>query len=320
MKSHLNGKLLTAGAAVLFAMSCQSTASVFAAANPVPLEITPICSSADLGVSFWNVHNKNAESTVGTWQNFDANATDTFTAQSGNTLFVTDYNKDSHNNRTEFKSYADRVERNATEYSCDQMDVLPCVNGAIQQNLEVAINGDTATIASLNSVPLCDDVTINFSSYVMPSSYDGQDVAYENGSFGNTTAYPQQIFATKQALLQAGTDGATELQIALPDACNNTQVDVYYGDTISTVGVNGHGTVNILSDLYPSNGVCKSNSVISGVGPVTAPAVTAQTPSVPAPQAELANTGTSPVVPYLTALFLAVGTAISTVAVRRSRI
>lgn len=200
----------------------------------------------------------------------------------------------------------------------NSMDQQPCIDGHTQQNLVVAIDHGNASVHTLGDAPLCEDTTVNFSSYTMPANYDG------NGFYGNPTAYPQPIFDTEQVVLPAGSNGQADMQIDLPDDCNNIQVDVYYGDVVSEVGPDGHGTANILSEVYMSTGECQVEQPEQpgqpGMGGNETPATPVVTEQPAAAPATLANTGTSPVVAYVAAFGLAISTLLGTIFVRRSNV
>lgn len=135
-------------------------------------------------------------------------------------------------------------------------DKRTCINGNVQQSLEINFpNSGQATIATNDGAPLCDAVTLYFSSYTMPSNYDGRGFFPVPG-IANPSAYPQTIFSSTHVTLPAGYDGTKSLSIDMPNSCNNTQVDVYYAPEITNLGPTGHGTQNILSKIYGSARVC----------------------------------------------------------------
>jgi hypothetical protein len=206
------------------------------------------------------------------------------------------------------------------------------------------------TVQTLHDEPLCSAITIDFSSYVMPSNYDGTgfyrtyDMNDPANNVPNPTAFPQTIFDNQSATLAAGTDGLTTLTINLPATCDNAQVDVYYAPELTTLGPTGNGTANIVSNIYPATTTCPCPAVPVTTNPSTPPvpaapvtttpnngnggmgagspaattaAVTPNPPvTTPAP-AELANTGQPLILPYLAALSLLVPSVALRLASRR---
>ncbi len=116
-----------------------------------------------------------------------------------------------------------------------QVSAASCVDGKERGDFKGEwLSKDTVNVKTREGGKLCSDVTIYVSSYTMPAHYNGGDF------FGNTTAYPQQKFATKAVALAGGTDGNTTVTIAVPDACTNFQTDAYIGPEVVTVGADGH--------------------------------------------------------------------------------
>lgn len=87
------------------------------------------------------------------------------------------------------------------------------------------------------SVTLCAAVTLYFSSYSMPNSWDG-------GGF-NASAAPQTKYGNSDSHTFDTTSAQGEvatLTVTLPGPCVNTQVDLYYAPEINTVNYpQGHG-------------------------------------------------------------------------------
>lgn len=282
-------------AMALMAIAVGST--TYAADQPtitaIPLEITPVCSDAPSLSTYWNVYNKNAFDVQIDWSN-DANSlTGTYAAPAGFSHLITGYNPNDGNNTTGFIWEGSTTHTNAPSSPCDSAILTPapidtdptpttpvCINGSIQQNLVVTyLTDSTVSIKTANGTPLCDDVTIYFSSYIMPANYDGK------GFYNNDTSYPQTQYSSTSTTLKKGTDGDSILSISLPSYCNNIQVDVYYGPEIKTVGVGGHGTQNILSQVYLSDGSCEMGgggvlAPITPEPPVTPPVVVPEEPVV----------------------------------------
>jgi hypothetical protein len=307
-------------------------------ANLIPLEITPECSDALTSTAYWQVNNKNTSNVGIDWTNVDNGQAGSYSATPGTSQLSTYFNSADPNNTTQFSSENNVTQTNATEAPCAPVNPVPptCIDGSVQQNLDVTwVSPSEVTVQTVNDQPLCNAVSIDFSSYVMPASYNGQGfyLAYDPtnpaNNVPNPTAFPQTVFDNQSATLAAGTDGLTTLDTNLPGACNNTQVDVYYGPEVTTIGPNGNGTANIVSQIYPSTTACPtaptgpSGPVGGGTNPTppttpvtitggkgggyVATASTASeattTASTVAP-ATLAYTGESPVTPYAIALSL----------------
>ena len=149
-----------------------------------------------------------------------------------------------------------------------------CVDGSVQSNLVVTwkTNG-SVTVATKGNKPVCNDVTLFFSSYTMPDNYNGQPFMH------NPTASPQTIFDNATAVMKKGEEAKTvAMNINLPESCKNIQVDVYYAPKIETVGTNGHGEQYISGKII--------NKTQGECAPVTpeVPTPEAQTPETPAPE------------------------------------
>lgn len=299
------------GAGKLFVLGCLAAALIAIANVPgvhatspvnheqqiVPLEIVPECSSSITGKSYWKVTNKNAADVTVGWSKVVNGDSGTYVAPgktqepSSDSIMATSYDASDRNNTTDFTYNGIQLgQTNARDHrdgGCAAFErteptipVVECIDGRIQQNLLTTIAGNKATVKTVGGKPLCEDVTVYFSSYTMPAGYDGK------GFFGNPTAYPQDLFgASDSAVLKAGTDGAVLLTVGLPDSCENIQVDVYYGPEITLVGSNGHGTQNILSDVYlKDDSGCDEQPGQGGGEPTTPPVSPPSTPVVLHPQ------------------------------------
>ena len=252
--------------------------------NLLPLEIVPVCSDVTTGLAHWNVTNKNTQAISFDWTNLSNNAAGTYVAPQGDSELLTSYNATDPNNTTRFVKQDNTApsQTNAQNVPCTPVapvtpvtPIVPtqpsCVDGHDQQNLDVNfVTKNTVLISAKNGAVFCNDEDIYFSSYIMPADYNGQGFA------GNTTAYPQTIFSSDHVVTPKNQPVDEAITIQLPDSCNNTQVDVYYAPEIQTVGPNGHGTQNILSQVYPSTGSCSNGGGTGGMGggPTTPPAPT----------------------------------------------
>lgn len=189
-----------------------------------------------------------------------------------------------------------------------------CVNGSQRSNLAVAWNTNgNVSFKTMNGKPLCDDVTLFFSSYTMPDNYDGK------GFSNNPTASPQTIFDSASYVMKKGTTGASTLSIKLPEACKNIQVDLYYAPEIKTVTAAGHGRQYITGKIISKTVNSCDTTPTTPTTPETPPTVPpqeAQTPETPpaqvtvetpAPTPEsLPNTGSNIVLPIAVSALVAV--------------
>jgi hypothetical protein len=148
-----------------------------------------------------------------------------------------------------------------------------CVDGNVRSNLAVTwkTNG-SVTVGTISNKPLCSDTTIFFSSYTMPDNYNGKPFSK------NPTAIPQAVFDSTSVVLKKGATTPLAMEIDLPEACKNIQVDVYHGPKITTVTEQGHAGQYISGKI-----LVKTEKVCIPVTPETpTPVVEAQTPPTPA--------------------------------------
>lgn len=250
----------------------------------ITLEVTPICADNTAHLAYWKVVNKNADPEIISWTNYDNATSGTYTAPAGESKMSTGYDLAAGNNRTGFVWTNNVSSTNSSNTPCNDDSTTPtdpttppvvtCIDGSIQQNLVITkISNSQVSIKTKDGAPLCDDVTVFFSSYVMPYNYDG------NGFYGNPTAYPQTKFDSDSVTLTKGTDGTAILTITLPASCENVQTDVYYGPEITSVGADGHGTQNIVSNVILSDGTCDSGQ--GGAGGGDTPPTVPTTPTTP---------------------------------------
>lgn len=155
-----------------------------------------------------------------------------------------------------------------------------CVDGTKRSSLAITWNSNSSvTVKTVDDKLLCADTKLYFSSYIMPDNYDGT-------GFGGPTSYPQQLFKTVTTTLKASTTGMTTLNVPIPEACKNMQIDLYYGPEITTVTAAGHGVQYISGKV-----LSKTAETCESVSPPTPPEVPkeeAQTPPTPAPQVTVA--------------------------------
>jgi hypothetical protein len=138
-----------------------------------------------------------------------------------------------------------------------------CINGKLKTNLKLTWLADNSvTVTTRNGAPLCDDVTIFFSSFTLPAGYN------DTGLF-NDTAMPQAKYSATSAVLKKGTPGGATLTIDLPDACTDYQKDVYYGPELLVVDPNNRlgAQRRLFGKIYPN-----TQTDCQPVPPVTPPA------------------------------------------------
>lgn len=225
--------------------------------NAANVTISPTCYSEAFATAWWEVTNPNDTSVNVTWsaQDSDGNPfTGNYHAPAGTTTFQTYYGSETAS--VDFTSNGDTTtlamptEACATEPTSTPTET--CVDGSVKDNLVVTWQADdTVSVHTVDYAPLCSDVTVYFSSYILPANYNGQ------GFGGNPTSYPQNIYSSVSGVLSAGTDGSQTLGLNLPDSCNNTQVDVYYAPELTIIGAAGHSNQYISGYIIPSTGTCK---------------------------------------------------------------
>jgi hypothetical protein len=253
------------------------------------LSFIPICSDATTATSKWQVANENAETVSFQWNNLENDRTGSVVAPNGTTDFTTFYNSADPNNRIEFTDpYHDVVvSRNAQVAPCTP--VTPpapvCIDGTIYGNITYKrLTNNLYEVATKDGSPLCEDITLYLSSYLLPETYNG------NG-FYDPSATPQTKFATVTKVLTAGTTTSIVGPVALPNTCQSYQVDLYYGPEITTVGPEGHGTQLLEGNIYEGNGTCNGNGGVSTptestvvTPPVVTPPVAPVVPTTPVMQ------------------------------------
>jgi hypothetical protein len=180
-----------------------------------------------------------------------------------------------------------------------------CVDGTNHNNLVTTWNGgDTFTIKTKNGAPLCNDLTLYGSSYVLTNP------AYAGGLFGAPGSYPQSLYKTVTTTLPKDKKDL-KVTVTVPlSPCGNQQVDLYYGPEIKTVGAAGHGSQYINGNIItPFNkttctpgqgGGPTTTGTTPGTPTTTSTPVAPSTPAVEAastvaPVATLSDTGTSTV-------------------------
>jgi hypothetical protein len=165
-----------------------------------------------------------------------------------------------------------------------------CVDGTNHNNLVTTWNGgDTFTIKTKNGAPLCNDLTLYGSSYVLTNP------AYKGGLFGAPGSYPQSLFKTVTTTLPKDKKDL-KVTVTVPlSPCGNQQVDLYYGPEIKTVGAAGHGSQYINGNIItPFNKTtCTPGQGGGPTPPVTPPITpTPTTTTTPTPPAVVASATT----------------------------
>lgn len=172
-----------------------------------------------------------------------------------------------------------------------------CVDGTDRTNLSATL-GDrgSVTVGTVGNKPLCDNLTLNFSSYSLPDGYNGQ------GFVNNSTAIPQTQFANTTVSFTKGSTDPITVKVPTPDACKPTQIDLYYGanQTSITTSEGLVGTDAIVGKIYNGTGTCATTSVQK----TTPPTVTTTVATPP----ELPSTGINNIAGGLAVVVLAGGT------------
>lgn len=110
-----------------------------------------------------------------------------------------------------------------------------CIDATDRANLVAVWTGDTTVqVKTTTGQGACSDVTLYFSSYSLPATYNGEKF------WNNPTAYPQQMFDSKKLVLKAGESTTEAASIKLPNECTPKQVDIYLGPEVTVVGEEGH--------------------------------------------------------------------------------
>ena len=141
-----------------------------------------------------------------------------------------------------------------------------CVNGS-QGHFSDAftyswINNGKITVTKKN-VTLCAPVTLYFTAYTMPNSWDGTGF--------NSSASPQSKYGNSDFHTFTNGSGATEsatLNVELPSKCTNVQVDLYYAPEINTVTYPaGHGA-QYITHKFIKRVPCEVTPCVAVTGPV----------------------------------------------------
>lgn len=158
-------------------------------------------------------------------------------------------------------------------------------------DLSVVWNSDTQiSISTKSGLPLCQDLNLYYSTYVMPDDYNGHDFSTDN-----TTSFPQTIAQSTSFTLPEGEAGAWVKDVPAPDYCKNMQADLYYGPEITGIDNSGlgyhadgssieygigHGDQYINGVIYSRDTDKCAPGMGGGTGETTPP-TTPSTPSTP---------------------------------------
>jgi hypothetical protein len=300
-------RLLAVGTATFIGATFINVASVHADALPSDATtqaatISAGCFDQPNGLAYWSVSNPNQTTSNLQWTTDDGDESGTYDAVPGTSQFTTPYDD---NEPTESFIFSQDDQDDTTlvvpTTACVQAPVTPvapvCVDGTNRDNLHFEWSDlGTVTVRTKHHAPLCDDVTVYFSSYSLPDTYD------KTGIFDDSSI-PQQLFASVSAVLLKGTSGEQTLAVDVPNACTSYQLDLYYAPEIVEVTGAGHGSQLIYGNITSSTVTDCTVQPGKGGGDTPPPVVTpppvippvVSTPPVVTPAAPvgtLSDTGT----------------------------
>lgn len=172
-----------------------------------------------------------------------------------------------------------------------------CVDGSVKSNLSATLKErGTIEIATADGMPLCNDVTLNFSSYTLPDNYNGK------GFTDNATAIPQTQFSNTVVTLERGMTKPVLATVSTPPACKATQIDLYYGPNQTQINTS-EGILNheaVTGKVYNATESCATATTVQPTASVTPTAPAAETTR------SLPSTGASPVLTAIGTSVLAV--------------
>jgi hypothetical protein len=285
--------------------------------------ITASCFDEANGVAYWQVTNPSTTTAGISWTTSDSSTSGQYDAPVGTTDLTTIY--DATQPMQDFifsQEDADDTTLVVPQVACAETEETPqvqstevatetepeeaCVDGSNRANLDF----DSATRGIVNvytatGAPLCDDVTVYLSAYTLPADYD------HSGIFDDS-AIPQQLFSSDSVVLHKGTNGYSTLTVAVPDACTDYQLDLYYAPEITTVTGAGHGTQLIYGNIILGDPTDPSCSGGMGGGPVETPPTDTPVETVATTSTTtLADTGSQTwIVSIIASVLLAGGVAI----------
>jgi len=315
-------KLFIAGITLLCSVVMLPVASVSAHGMPhdtvsQSASIESSCVSSVEGIARWSITNPNENDATVNWQG--AGSSDAYVASQGESELVTPYDATNTTPYTFSQDGQADILVQPTDNACgdtsmrdtsdDETVPTPeaCVDGSIRANLayDWSTDNDYVTVRTATGAPLCDDINLYLTNYILPSDYD------DSGIF-NDSSIPQQLFDSVHVVMHKGTNLADKMTIKVPDACTDYQLDLYYAPEITEVTGAGHGAQLIYGRIYPNTATDCTPTPGMGGGDVTppvettppAPVVTpAVTPVAVAPAAALYDTGESTTLPVILAIF-----------------
>lgn len=160
-----------------------------------------------------------------------------------------------------------------------------CADPTDRSNLSYVWTG-IDKISVTTKKPVCKDLTLYFSSYEMPDTWDKKGF--------NATAVPQVWKASSSVTFKANAPISTkEMTVILPSECKNAQIDLYFGPEITNLPNTGHGG-QFISAKYQTMKDC---TPVTPEVPVTP--TTPETPSTPSTPTELPHTGAASIIAML---------------------
>ena len=297
MKTTLSLKFAIFSAVLLGSIfGASSQAAVYAAPAQRPMTITAVCVTAAAGTAQWRIGNPNPFQIAVSWTDAATQSAQSVTPSYGYTTVTTTYDTTSAAPSVTFEQAGLPDQTVAVSATACTQPIQGCVDGYARDNLSYNWSKDgTVTVKTVNDAPLCADVPVYLSAYTLPATYD------ESGVFDDSSV-PQEKFASTSAVLKAGTNGNTTLQIAVPNACTDYQLDLYYDPEITEISYGGHGAQLIYGDIYLHTMTDCSKPTGGSGGNILGESTTQP--------AQLADTGASTIVPTIAALLIAFSAAI----------
>lgn len=160
-----------------------------------------------------------------------------------------------------------------------------CANPTDRNNITYSWKSNDKISVSLKK-PVCEDLTLFFSSYEMPDTWDQKGF--------NATAVPQVWKASSSVTFKAKAAVASkDLTVALPSECKNAQIDLYFAPEITNLPNTGHGA-QYITHKFQTMKDCTPVTPVTPVEPETP-----VTPTEPTTPTELPQTGAASVLAML---------------------
>lgn len=146
----------------------------------------------------------------------------------------------------------------------DKVVAAECTNGTKYTDFDGSYSGRN-TMTVWPKRPLCKDVHVNFGSFTINNTYNGQ------GFKNNPTALPQTLFYNKTVILKKGTTGRTTVTVKVPDPCKDFQIDAYIGPVQHKITTNAGlvGTTAITAKAFQRLETDCSPKMVKVCDPVT---------------------------------------------------